>query len=336
MSAFPDAPSGPVLVTGGAGYIGSHTVRMLQERNVPVVVYDNLSAGHRAAVDAPLVVADLSDRDALAEVFREWAPRAVIHFAARCYVGESVEDPALYYRENVVHTHHLLEAMLRAGCEELVFSSTCAVYGVPKQMPIDERAARDPISPYGRTKFVMELMMEDYAAAYGMRYAALRYFNAAGAAPDARLGEDHRPESHLIPLVLGVAAGARPEIQIFGDDYPTPDGTCIRDYVHIVDLADAHLRALAQLQAGKAQIHCNLGTGRGYSVREVVDASRRITGHPIPERVVASRPGDPPELVSGGSRAEELLGWKPARADLDTIVEDAWRFMQAHPDGYSD
>jgi UDP-glucose-4-epimerase GalE len=335
MSAFSDVPSGPVLVTGGAGYIGSHAVRLLQERDVPVVVYDNLSAGNRAALDAPLVEADLADRDALAKAFREWAPRAVIHFAARCYVGESVQDPGLYYRENVVHTHQLMETMRAAGCNELVFSSTCAVYGVPEQMPIDESATKAPINPYGRTKLMMERMMEDYAGAYGLRFAALRYFNAAGAAPDARLGEDHRPETHLIPLVLGVASGSRAEIEIFGDDYPTPDGTCVRDYVHVVDLADAHLRALARLQAGETQIQCNLGTGHGYSVLEVVEAARRVTGHAIPIRVVARRPGDPPELVSGGSRAREWLGWEPARAELETIVEDAWRFMQAHPDGYA-
>jgi UDP-glucose 4-epimerase len=334
MSARVDVPDGPVLVTGGAGYIGSHTVRMLQERNVPVVVYDNLSTGHRDAVDAPLIVADLADEEALKEAFREWAPRAVIHFAAKCYVGESVEDPALYYRENVVRTWQLLEAMRGSGCEELVFSSTCAVYGVPETMPIDEASPRNPINPYGRTKLVMELMMEDYARAYDLRFAALRYFNAAGASADARIGEDHHPETHLIPLVLSVARGARPAIEIYGDDYPTPDGTCVRDYVHVVDLADAHLRALARVQAGERQLQCNLGTGTGYSVREVVETARRVTGCAIADRVVARRPGDPPELVSGGGRAGEVLGWAPARADLETIVEDAWRFMQAHPDGY--
>jgi UDP-glucose 4-epimerase len=334
MSALADVPDGPVLVTGGAGYIGSHTVRMLQERNVPVVVYDDLSTGHRDAVDAPLIVADLADEGALTEAFREWSPRAVIHFAAKCYVGESVEDPALYYRENVIRTWQLLEAMRGSGCEELVFSSTCAVYGVPETMPIDETLPRNPINPYGRTKLVMELMMEDYARAYDLRFAALRYFNAAGASADARIGEDHRPETHLIPLVLSVAQGARPAIEIYGDDYPTPDGTCVRDYVHVVDLADAHLCALARIQAGERQLQCNLGTGTGYSVREVVETARRVTGRAITDRVVARRPGDPPELVSGGSRAREVLGWAPARADLETIVEDAWRFMQAHPDGY--
>jgi len=327
--------SGPVLVLGGAGYIGSHTVSALEKRGIAAVVFDNFSTGHPESVKVPIVEASLADREALARTFEEWRPRAVMHFAARCYVGESVADPSTYYRENVIYAWNLLEAMRDAGCEELVFSSTCATYGVPVALPISEDNPQVPINPYGRTKLHMEHMMEDYAHAYGLRYAALRYFNAAGAAPDGDLGEHHSPETHLIPLVLQVALGQRDEIAIFGDDYPTPDGTCVRDYVHIVDLADAHLRALSRLQAGTQTLACNLGTGEGYSVREVIEAARRVTGHPIPERVVPRRPGDPPELVSGGSRALDLLDWRPRHSDLKEILTDAWCFHQTNPRGYS-
>jgi UDP-glucose-4-epimerase GalE len=334
VSALPDAPQGPVLVTGGAGYIGSHTVRMLEQRGVPVLAFDNLSTGHRAALDAELVVGDLADRAALDRVFVERRPRAVIHFAARCYVGESVEDPGRYYGENVVNTWNLLEAMRAHDCAEIVFSSSCAVYGVAERMPIEEDAPRAPINPYGRTKLMMEQMIEDYSAAYGLRGAALRYFNAAGASADGSLGEDHRPETHLIPLVLDAARGRREAIEIYGADYATPDGTCVRDYVHVEDLADAHLRALAQLQAGRDQLACNLGTGRGYSVREIVEAARRVTGCDIREKLAPRRAGDPPELVSGGSRARDLLGWEPERSEPDRLVGDAWRFLRRHPDGF--
>jgi UDP-glucose-4-epimerase GalE len=338
-SLGPDADfatlEGPVLVVGGAGYIGSHTVRALEARGVPVVVFDDFSTGHPEAVKAPLVRATLGDREALKEAFARWAPRAVMHFAARCYVGESVTDPSTYYRENVINAWNLLEAMRDADCQELVFSSSCATYGIPVALPLTEDNPQVPINPYGRTKLHMEHMMEDYSNAYGLRYAALRYFNAAGAAPEGDLGEDHTPETHLIPLVLGVALGHRPAIDIFGDDYPTPDGTCVRDYIHIIDLADAHLRALAQLQAGRQALACNLGTGQGYSVREIIETARRITGHPIPERLAPRRPGDPPELVSGGTRAFEILGWQPRHSELKAILADAWRFHQAHPRGYS-
>ena len=329
-------PSGPVLVVGGAGYIGSHTTRLLQQRGVPVVVFDNLSTGHRSAVDAPLVEADLGSRDALQAAFAEHKPRAVIHFAAKCYVGESVEDPAKYYRENVTYTWNLLEEMKAAGCLEIVFSSSCATYGDPQTVPLTEDHRQVPISPYGKTKLHMEHMLQDYSVAYGFSYAALRYFNAAGASQDSKLGEHHDPETHLIPLILQVAAGKRDEILLFGDDYPTPDGTCIRDYIHVEDLADAHLRALTRLQAGERALECNLGTGTGFSVLEVVEAARRVTGHAIPARVVDRRAGDPPELVSGGTRAFDLIGWKPARPDIEDIVRDAWAFMQARPTGFAD
>jgi len=328
-------PRGPVLVCGGAGYIGSHTLRALQSAGVEAVVLDNLSTGHREAVgDAPFEEVDLGDREALARVFARHAPAAVIHFAAKCYVGESVQDPAKYYRENVVHTWNLLEEMRAAGCRDIVFSSTCATYGEPVEVPITEEHPQLPINPYGRTKLHMEHMMEDYAAAYGLRYAALRYFNAAGASPEGDLGEDHEPETHIIPLVLGVALGRRDEILVFGDDYGTRDGTCVRDYVHVVDLADAHLRALARLQSGRERFVCNLGTGTGFTVAEVVAAAREVTGHAVPARIVERRAGDPATLVSGGDRAARELGWRAERSALDVILADAWRFHRSHPRGY--
>ncbi|MCG8591288.1 MAG: UDP-glucose 4-epimerase GalE [Proteobacteria bacterium] len=325
-------PTGPVLVAGGAGYIGSHTVRLLERSRVPVTVLDNLSTGHRSAVSGPFIEADLGDREALARAFADVKPAAVIHFAAKCYVGESVEDPAIYYRENVSYTWNLLEAMRAAGCRDIVFSSTCATYGSPTELPITESHPQNPINPYGRTKLHMEHMMQDYARAYGLRYAALRYFNAAGASPDGDLGEIHQPETHLIPLILQVALGSRPEILVFGDDYPTRDGTCVRDYVHVDDLADAHLRALARLQAGAESFACNLGTGQGFTVSEVIDAARSVTGHAIPAHVTERRAGDPAELVSGGSLARELLGWVPKRPGLEEIVSDAWRFLRQDAD----
>jgi UDP-glucose-4-epimerase GalE len=328
-------PAGPVVVTGGAGYIGSHTVRLLERRGVPVVVLDNLSTGHRRAVRAPLEPVDLADRAALDAVLQRHQPRSVIHFAARTYVGESVEMPALYYRENVLNTWNLLEAMRAHGCGEIVFSSTCATYGNPRRLPLDEEHPQEPISPYGRTKLHMEHMMQDYARAYGLRIAALRYFNAAGASREGDLGEVHEPETHLIPLVLQVALGQRPEIRIFGDDYDTPDGTCVRDYIHVEDLAEAHLAALVRLQQGASPLSANLGTGAGYSVREVIETARRVTGHAIPAAVAPRRPGDPPVLVSGGTRARELLGWTPGRPALEDIIADAWRFHRAHPRGYA-
>jgi UDP-glucose-4-epimerase GalE len=327
-------PGGPVLVAGGAGYIGSHVVRLLQRHGVPAVVVDDLSTGHRGAVSAPLEVTSLGDEDGLRGVFRVHEPRSVIHFAAKCYVGESVEEPAKYYRENVVFTWRLLETMREFGCREIVFSSSCATYGNPLETPMSEEHPQDPISPYGRTKLHMEHMIEDYSRAYGLRFSALRYFNAAGASPEGDLGEDHDPETHLIPLVLQVALGKREEIRIFGDNYDTPDGTCIRDYIHVDDLADAHLRALHLLQNGTEAIACNLGTGTGFSVREVIEVARTITEHPIPARVVEPRPGDPPQLVSGGKRAAELLGWTLRRPSIEAIVADAWRFHRTHPDGY--
>lgn len=331
-------PAGPVLVAGGAGYIGSHTVRLLQARGVPVSIFDNLSTGHRASIPdgVQLHEGDLGDRSAIAAALRATGAKAVIHFAAKCYVGESVTDPATYYRENVHYTWNLLEEMRAAEVRDIVFSSTCATYGSPVEVPIDESHPQSPINPYGHTKLHMEHMLADYSVAYGMRYAALRYFNAAGAAPGLGIGEDHRPETHLIPLVLQVALGQRDKILMFGDDYDTPDGTCVRDYVHVDDLGDAHLRALAKLQSGTERVLCNLGTGSGFSVAEVVAVAREVTGHPIPAEVAPRRPGDPAQLVSGGSRAKTLLGWEPAKPELRRILEDAWAWHQAHPSGYGE
>jgi UDP-glucose-4-epimerase GalE len=314
------------LIAGGAGYIGSHTVRLFQQRGIPVVVVDNLSTGHRDAVICDFVQADLGDRAALDALFAARRPRAVVHFAAKAYVGESVGDPAKYYRENVVATFTLLEAMRAAGCGEIVFSSTCATYGNPVRVPIDEDHPQNPISPYGRTKLHIEHMLEDYSRAYGLRFAALRYFNAAGAAQDAALGERHDPETHIIPLVLDVAAGRRKEIAVFGEDYPTPDGTCVRDYIHVEDLAEAHWLALGKLQSGVHQIKVNLGTGQGYSVRQVIEAARKVTGQPIAVRMAPRREGDPAQVMAGGNRARDVLGWTPVRPGLEDIVGDAWRF----------
>lgn len=330
----PPTPEGPVLVCGGAGYIGSHCVALLQRRGVEVIVFDNLSAGHREAVTAPIVVGDLGDREAIARALAEHRPSAVIHFAALCYVGESVTDPAKYYHQNVHFTWNLLEEMRAAGVNDIVFSSSCATYGEPNEVPIPDDHPQDPINPYGRTKLHMEHMMQDYSHAYGLRYAALRYFNAAGAATAGGIGEDHHPETHLIPLVLEVALGKRDKILVFGDDYETRDGTCVRDYIHVDDLGDAHLRALCHLQAGKGNLACHLGTGNGFTVMEIIEAAREITGHAIPAEVVPRRAGDPAMLVAGGSKARDVLGWTPARGDVHDVIRDAWAFHSARPDGY--
>ncbi|MCP5024156.1 MAG: UDP-glucose 4-epimerase GalE [bacterium] len=335
-SSFPNTPQGPVMVAGGAGYIGSHTVRLLRSRGVPCVVFDNLSTGHMQAIpaDVPFVQADLADRDAIGAALKEHNIQSVIHFAAKCYVGESVTEPSKYYRENVFNTWNLLEEMRAHDVLRIVFSSTCATYGNPVQVPMDESHPQKPINPYGHTKLHMEHMMADYSTAYGLSYCALRYFNAAGAASDGCLGEHHEPETHLIPLVLQVALGQREFISIFGDDYDTPDGTCIRDYIHVDDLGDAHLRALCQLQAGAKGMQVNLGTGTGFSVKELIETAREVTGHAIPACMGERRAGDPPQLICGGTRALDLLGWKPGKAALRTILEDAWAFHQKNPEGY--
>jgi UDP-glucose 4-epimerase len=325
-----------VLVTGGAGYVGSFTVRLLGQSGHEVWVYDNLVYGHRSAVpEGRLIVGDLLDRARVEATLLEHEIDAVVHFAAFAYVGESVTEPSKYYKNNVVGTLSLMDAMRAAGVSRIVFSSTCATYGEPDEVPIREGTPQNPINPYGFTKLVIERALADYAHAYGWGFAALRYFNASGAAADGTLGEDHDPETHLIPLILDVALGRRESITIFGDQLPTPDGTCVRDYVHVEDLATAHLAALERLVPG-VSLKLNLGTGRGYSVREVIETCRRVTGHPIPARVADPRPGDPPSLVADPSLARKELAWVPKYTTIDPIVETAWGWHKSHPEGYPD
>jgi UDP-glucose 4-epimerase len=319
-----------VLVTGGAGYIGSHMVYRLRQHRRRVVVVDDLSSGTREAVprDVPLLIADVADRARTSELMREHDVDAIIHFAARIQVGESVVAPRRYWMGNVVATAALLESALDAGVRMFILSSTAAVYGTPSSIPITEDQPTVPINPYGETKLAIEKMLASYAYAYGLRFAALRYFNAAGAAPDTTLVERHDPETHLIPIVLDAAAGRRPDVTIYGQDYPTPDGTCVRDYIHVVDLADAHLAALAYLEHGGESGAFNLGTGEGHSVAEVVRTCRAVTRREITVAYGERREGDPPVLVASPSLAEQRLGWRARRSALETIVEDAWRAYQ--------
>ncbi len=323
-----------ILVTGGAGYVGSHACKALARAGYQPVVYDNLSRGHAGAVQwGPLVRGDLHDRENLSRALREHKVTAVMHFAAFAYVGESVTDPELYYRNNVGGTLALLATMREVGVARIVFSSTCAVYGVPETVPIVEATPKAPLNPYGDTKWAIERALHWYAGAYGLAYAALRYFNAAGADPDGAIGEDHEPETHLIPLILRAALGGGQPLEIYGTDYPTPDGTAIRDYIHVTDLADAHVRALDYLAGGGESGAMNLGTGHGYSVREVVAAVERVGGRPVPRREVGRRPGDPPELVADPALARRRLGWHPTHSDLDTIIATAlaWETRRNRP-----
>lgn len=323
-----------VLVTGGAGYIGSHAVRALSDAGHEVRVLDDLSKGYRAAVPPgiPLVVGDLGDRAALDEALD--GVEAVLHFAGLLSVAESVANPRIYYRTNVVKALALLEAMDAAGVRRMIFSSTCATYGMPLRLPMDETHPQDPINPYGSTKRAFERALIDHAAVGAVRAVALRYFNAAGCHPDASLGEDHRPEEHLIPLAIDAALGRRSGLTIHGDDYDTPDGTCIRDYIHVQDLARAHVLALAVLDSGDAFKVVNLGTETGHSVREVVAAVERVSGRKVPVRTGPRRPGDPPRLVASLAKARELLGFRPQLSDLGAIVETALRWRVEHPEGY--
>ncbi|MFB2976328.1 UDP-glucose 4-epimerase GalE [Microseira sp. BLCC-F43] len=321
-----------ILVTGGAGYIGSHAVKALQRTGYGVVVLDNLVYGHRDIVEdvlkAELVVGDTSDRPLLDRLFSTHHIDAVMHFSAYAYVGESVTDPAKYYRNNVIGTLTLLEAMMAASVKKFVFSSTCATYGVPKIVPIPEDHPQDPINPYGATKLMVERILADFAPAYDFKSVCFRYFNAAGADPEGLLGEDHDPETHLIPLVLMAALGKRDSISIFGTDYPTPDGTCIRDYIHVSDLADAHILGLEYLLQGGNSDAFNLGNGLGFSVKEVIDAAREITGREIKVEVSDRRPGDPPALVGSSDKAQTILGWKPQYPDIKDILSHAWQWHQ--------
>ncbi|MCK3779243.1 UDP-glucose 4-epimerase GalE [Ensifer sesbaniae] len=313
-----------VLVTGGAGFIGSHTCKRLAEQDFVPVVYDNLSTGHRTNVGwGPLVEGELEDTERLATVIRTFLPECVIHFAASAYVGESVEDPGRYYRNNVAGSIALLEACRATGLARIVFSSSCATYGVPPRLPITEDTEQLPINPYGRTKLMIELMLGDYARAYDFRSVALRYFNAAGADPEGQLTERHDPETHLIPRALMAAAGGIERLDVFGDDYPTPDGTCIRDYIHVTDLADAHVAAVNYLRDGGEVLRANLGCGHGTSIRQVLEAIDRVTGRQVPVQMLPRRPGDPPVLYADTSRARQRLGFRPALSDIDTIIRTA-------------
>lgn len=318
-----------VIVAGGAGYIGSHMVRMLKDNGFSPVVVDNLATGHADAVHgAPLRVGDIGDRDFMASVFHEFKPACVMHFAASSLVGESMQNPGKYWRNNLIQTLSLLDAMIGHGIRQFIFSSTAAVYGNPVEVPIPERHPTDPINPYGHSKLAVEHLLKDYDGAHGLRSVTLRYFNAAGAQPDGSLGERHDPETHLIPLVLQVASGRRPHIARYGSQHGTPDGSCIRDYIHVLDLCDAHLLALRALQAGATTSVYNLGNGLGHSVNEVIDAVRRVTGHPIPVQDDPPRAGDPPVLVADAARARAELGWTPRHADIDTIIAHAWQWEQ--------
>lgn len=316
-----------LLITGGAGYIGSHTNKFLSAKGYSTLVLDNLIYGHLDFVKwGSFVQADLADKAALDNIFGKHPIDAVLHFAAYAYVGESVHSPAKYYQNNVVNTLNLLETMRKHGCNKLVFSSSCATYGVPERMPITEDMPQQPVNPYGRTKYMIEQILRDYGVAYGLRFVSLRYFNAAGADPDGEIGEWHEPETHLIPLVLKAASGERQSIKVFGVDYPTPDGSCIRDYIHVSDLAQAHVLALEYLNNGGESGCFNLGNSRGSSVLEVIEAAKCITGRDFPVEQWLRRSGDPPELVGSGEKARTVLGWKPQYENITTIIRHAWQW----------
>ncbi|HWL14003.1 MAG TPA: UDP-glucose 4-epimerase GalE [Opitutus sp.] len=327
-----------VLVVGGAGYIGSHCVRQLIAAGHRPVVLDNLVYGHRQAVsaDIPFYNANLGDEAAVGRILRDEKIEIVMHFAAYCYVGESVTDPLKYYFNNVDATLHLLSAMIAADVKKFVFSSTCATFGIPATLPIHENLPQAPINPYGQTKLDVENLLKALAHAHGLSFAAFRYFNAAGASEDGSIGEDHDPETHLIPVAIDVAVGKRPHLQLFGTDYPTPDGTCLRDYVHVDDLSRAHIAVFDKLGQPGAQFFYNLGTGKPTSNREVIRAVEKITGKPV--KVVESprRAGDPPALYADSAKAQRELGWKVKYPDIESIVASAWKWHSAHPRGYAD
>ena len=325
-----------LLVLGGAGYIGSHTAVELLESGHEVVIVDSLVTGYEAAVPegASFYQGDIRDYDFLNDLFKKEAIDAVIHFAAFSLVGESVSDPLKYYENNLYGTKVLLKAMIDNGVNKIVFSSTAATYGEPENIPILEDDRTCPTNPYGETKLAMEKMMKWSANAYGLKYVSLRYFNACGAHKSAKIGEAHNPESHLIPLVLQVPNGKRESVSIYGTDYDTPDGTCIRDYIHVTDLAKAHILAVEYLMKGGESNVFNLGNGVGYSVREVIETARRVTGHPIPAVEIPRRAGDPARLVASGEKAREILGWKPEITELEDIIRSAWAWHSSHPNGY--
>lgn len=318
-----------VMVTGGAGYIGSHCVKQLLEKGRRVLVVDNLSTGHEKLVASPDVAyADTADKEQMIRLIKEYNVTAVMHFSAFAFVGESVTDPEKYYLNNIYGTLQLLSAMRETGVNRFIFSSTCATYGNPQYLPLDEKHPLNPINPYGYTKRVVEEMLKDFSNAYDLRYAALRYFNAAGADPDGELGECHDPETHLIPLVLQVASGRRPHINVFGQDYDTPDGTCVRDYIHILDIAQAHIKALEYLEAGNASDVFNIGTGIGHSVKAIIEACETVTGKKINVVYGERRPGDPAALVASNDKIKNILKWKPEYLELNPIIETAWAWEQ--------
>ena len=327
-----------VLVAGGAGYIGSHTVKRLKEAGHTPVIYDNVSRGHREVVDilkVPAIIADLNERSTLTRALRDHKIDTVMHFAAYAYVGESVEKPLMYYQNNVATTISVLQAMQEVGVSRFVFSSTCAIYGDPDKIPITEDEKKAPVSPYGRSKLQVEQILGDTPLGWkDFKFAALRYFNASGCAMDGTLGEDHDPETHLIPVILQAIMGVRPGITVFGTDYPTSDGTNVRDYIHVDDLADAHIRAMEKLQAGQP-IYCNLGTGRGFSVKEIIATAEKVTGKKAPVTYGPRRAGDAIALYADPSRAKNLLGWEAKHKDPQTIIQSAWNWFKDHPRGYA-
>ncbi len=324
-----DSTNQPILITGGAGYIGSHTVRLLAQQGRKIVVLDNLVFGHEQAIVDPgvdLVIGDVGDQELTRSLFQKYGFGAVIHFAAYAYVGESVTDPLKYYANNTAEPVRLLQVMQEFGCKVFVFSSTCATYGSPEKLPITESNSQNPINPYGKSKLMVEWILADCGVAWGLKSACLRYFNASGSAADGAIGEDHDPETHLIPRVLMALTGEIEHIEVFGTDYATPDGTCIRDYIHVDDLADAHARALDHLLAGNSSIRCNLGTGVGVSVKEIISAVEEITGKQVPVKYGPRREGDPASLVADPSLAKELLGWVANRRDVREMVRSAWNW----------
>ena len=327
-----------ILVCGGAGYIGSHAVHALVEKGEQVVIVDNLQTGHRGALNpaAKFYEGDIRDAAVLDKIFTENKIEAVIHFAANSLVGESMEKPLLYFNNNVYGMQVLLEGMVRHGVDKIVFSSTAATYGEPKRVPIHEDDETCPTNTYGETKLTMEKMMKWVSRANGVRYVSLRYFNAAGALPDGSIGEDHKTETHLIPLILQVPTGRRDHITVFGDDYPTPDGTCLRDYIHVVDLADAHVLALEYLRKGGASDIFNLGNGQGFSVKEMIAAAEKATGRSIKVEIGARRAGDPAQLIASSEKARTVLGWKPQFTDVEQVIGTAWKWHESHPHGYED
>ena len=329
-------PNSPILVTGGAGYIGSHTVRLLAGQGRKVVVLDNLVFGHEQAIVDPgveLVVGDVGDQDLVRSLFKKHDFGSVVHFAAYTYVGDSVTNPLKYYQNNTAEPIKLLQVMQEFGCQVFVFSSTCATYGVPEKLPITEANAQNPINPYGRSKLMVEWILNDCGHAWGLRSACLRYFNASGSSADGKIGEDHNPETHVIPRVMMAITGEIECLEVFGTDYNTPDGTCIRDYIHVEDLADAHARALDHLLAGGASVRCNLGTGVGVTVKQIISAVEEVTGKTVPVKLAARREGDPDSLVADPSLAKELLGWEASHKDVRDMVRPAWLWINGPQQG---